>query len=162
MGRDSWVRNDFWKQCIRILIDWNHRLRLFALVPLALAVITGRRLLHLPRDIHTTSATLNLAIKLLIANPLLLALSPCILLAGSLASIPFLTLIFRLLLIGTETKTSQGTWEWHVQNWASWVMALTIGIWLWTWGVARGILRMTCASVIGYWYFSEYVVSSYS
>lgn len=134
------------------------RLRLFSLVPLILAVITGRRLLHLPRDIHTTSSTLNLVIKLLIANPLLLALSPCILLAGLVASIPFLTLIFRLVLIGTATQTSQGTLEWHIQNWASWMIAFTLGMWLWTWGVARGTLRMTVASVIAFWYFSEYVL----
>ncbi len=91
------------------------------------------------------------------ANPLLLALSPTILLATLLASIPFVTLIFRLLLIGYFPSPYEGSssLEWHVRGWANWSIAATVGVWLWTWGVARGVLRMTCASVIGAWYFAK-------
>ncbi|RDB22997.1 hypothetical protein Hypma_009712, partial [Hypsizygus marmoreus] len=133
------------------------RLRLFSLIPLALSVVTARRLLHLPRAIHTTSATLTLATELLIANPFLLALSPAILLVTLLLSIPFLTLIFRLLLIGYASPPFKGSpaLEWHLYGWAGWAVAASAGVWLWTWGVARGILRMTCASVIGAWYFAD-------
>ncbi|KAK0448911.1 uncharacterized protein EV420DRAFT_1711107 [Desarmillaria tabescens] len=63
-------------------------LRLFSLIPLALSILTARRLFGLPRDIHSTSSTLTLSTQLLMANPLLLALSPTILLATLLASIP--------------------------------------------------------------------------
>jgi hypothetical protein len=136
------------------------RLRLFAIIPLVLSLITARRLLHLPREIHTTSSTLTLTTELLIANPFLLALSPIILLVTLLASIPFLTLIFRLLLIGYVSHPYEGSsaWEWRVHSWANWAIVGAVAMWLWTWGVARGILRTTCASVIGAWYFAEYVL----
>ncbi|KAF9462686.1 plasma-membrane choline transporter-domain-containing protein [Collybia nuda] len=132
-------------------------LRLFAVIPLVLSLLTARRLLHLPREIHTTSSTLTLTTELLIANPFLLALSPAILLVTLLASIPFLTLIFRLLLIGYISHPYEGSpaWEWRVHGWANWAIVATVGVWLWSWGVARGILRMTCASVIGAWYFAD-------
>jgi hypothetical protein len=132
-------------------------LRLFALVPLVLALLTARRLLDLPRDIHTASALLTLTTKILIQNPLLLALSPTILLTTLLASLPFLTLVFRLLLIGyaTPLRGADGAFEWHVRGWADWAIAGTIAVWLWSWGVARGVLRVTTAGVIGSWYYME-------
>ncbi|KAK0462318.1 uncharacterized protein EV420DRAFT_1734523 [Desarmillaria tabescens] len=74
-------------------------LHLFSLIPLALSILTAQRLFGLPRDIHSTSLTLTLSTQLLMANPLFLVLSPTILLATLLASIPFITLIFHLLLI---------------------------------------------------------------
>lgn len=128
-------------------------LRLFSLVPFALSLLTARKLLNLSRHIHATSSTLNLTTELLIANPFVLALSPVILLLTLILSIPFLTLIFRLLLIGKPVKEST-TWEWHIYGWANWSITGAIIVWLWSWGVARGILRMTCATVIGSWYFA--------
>ncbi|KAI6040562.1 hypothetical protein EDC04DRAFT_2867547 [Pisolithus marmoratus] len=115
-------------------------LRLFSLIPLLLSFLTARRLVDLPREIHSTSSTLDLASRLLIANPFLLALSPAILLLTLFASIPFLTLIFRLVLIG------------YIEDSSRWNFC----IWLWSWGVARGILRTTCAGVIGAWYYAEF------
>jgi hypothetical protein len=141
--------------------SWNlnsySSLRLFSLIPLILCIITSRRLLKLPQQIHTTSATLTLTTNLLIQNPLLLVLSPCILLISLLASLPFVTLIFRLLLIGyfVHPLDNPTAWEWHVRGWANWAITGTVVVWLWTWGVARGTLRMTAASVIGYWYFKD-------
>ena len=108
-----------------------------------------------------TSSTLALTTKLLLANPFLLALSPVILLTALLASIPFLTLIFRLLLIGYFSQPNGSTWEWHVKGWVDWAIVAVVAIWLWSWGVARGILRVTCAGVIGAWYFAESVVPSF-
>ncbi|KAF7440315.1 hypothetical protein PC9H_000659 [Pleurotus ostreatus] len=131
-------------------------LRLFALVPLLLSLFTARRLLHLPQILHMASSTLDLSTKLLTENPFLLALSPAILLCASIISIPFLTLVFRLLLIGYTTGDQvHGSLEWHVRGWANWAIVFTVCIWLWTWGVARGILKMTCAGVIGSWYFAD-------
>ncbi|KAI0345387.1 hypothetical protein BDW22DRAFT_1354313 [Trametopsis cervina] len=129
-------------------------LRLFALVPLILSLLTGRRLLHLPRALHTTSTLLTLTTRLLYNQPFLLALSPAVLLLSLLASIPFATLAFRLLLIGYTTRDATGV-IWHLRAWANWAIVATIGIWLWTWGVARGILRVSCAGVIGAWYFAD-------
>lgn len=132
----------------------NVSLRLFALIPLALSVLTGRRLLDLPREIHTASSLLTLTTRLLMANPFLLALSPAVLLGELLASLPFVTLAFRLLLVGRALDRPSG-WVWHVQGWANWAIVGTICVWLWTWGVGRGLLRATCAGVVGSWYFSE-------
>ncbi|KAI5124375.1 hypothetical protein M0805_008978 [Coniferiporia weirii] len=129
-------------------------LRLFSLIPFILAIVTSRRLMHLPQEIHATSSILTLSTSLLISNPLLLALSPVILLLALLSSIPFLTLSFRLLLIGYFHDTSSIAWEWHVKNWVGWAIAGTISVWLWSWGIARGVLRTSCAAVIGAWYFS--------
>ncbi|KZT09551.1 uncharacterized protein LAESUDRAFT_695158 [Laetiporus sulphureus 93-53] len=132
-------------------------LRLFSLVPLVLSLLTARKLLDLPRDIHTASSLLTLTTRLLMMNPFLLALSPVVLLAALLASIPFITLAFRLLLIGYfgHPHGSNSGWEWYVRGWANWAIAGTIGVWLWSWGVARGVLRVTCAGVIGAWYFAD-------
>ncbi|KII88286.1 hypothetical protein PLICRDRAFT_92036 [Plicaturopsis crispa FD-325 SS-3] len=130
-------------------------LRLFSIVPLVLSLITARRLVHLPRQIHTTSSLLNITTNLLLANPFVLLLSPALLLATLLLSIPFVTLIFRLLLIGYFSGGPKEGVEWHVAGWAGWAIAGTAAVWLWSWGVARGILRVTCAAVIGAWYFAD-------
>ncbi|KIL67089.1 hypothetical protein M378DRAFT_74370 [Amanita muscaria Koide BX008] len=129
-------------------------LRLFSLIPLVLSIITARRLLHLPETLHVASSTLTLTTHLLMNNPFLLALSPAILLLTLISSIPFLTLIFRLLLVG-YTSGSGSTVEYHIRAWANWAIVGSVVVWLWTWGVARGILRMTSSSVIGAWYFSD-------
>ncbi|KAF8550443.1 hypothetical protein OG21DRAFT_1499790 [Imleria badia] len=127
-------------------------LRLFSIVPLVLSILTARRLIDLPRKIHSTSSILDLTSQLLMSNPFLLALSPAILLVILIASIPFITLIFRLLLMGYFVK---GQPEWHIEEWADWAIVGTVGVWLWSWGVARGILRTTCAGVIGAWYYAD-------
>lgn len=93
------------------------------------------------------------------ANPFLLALSPAILLVTLLASIPFLTLIFRLVLIG-YIESASGSVEGHLREWADWAIVGAVIVWLWSWGVARGVLRTTCAGVIGAWYYAEYVTPS--
>lgn len=132
-------------------------LRLFALIPLVFSLLTARRLVNLPREIHTASSLLTLTTRLLMANPFLLALSPAVLLAELLASLPFVTLAFRLLLIGyAQGPLNKPTgWEWHVHTWANWAIAGTVCMWLWTWGVGRGLLRAACAGVIGSWYFAK-------
>ncbi|KAG1794850.1 plasma-membrane choline transporter-domain-containing protein [Suillus plorans] len=129
-------------------------LRLFSLVPLVLSVITARGLVNLPREIHSTSSILDLTTRLLIANPFLLALSPAMLLTMLVASIPFITVIFRLLLIGYVYEPN-GTLEGHVQGWANWAIFGVVGVWFWSWGIAKGMLRTTCAGVIGAWYFAD-------
>ncbi|KAI9511106.1 plasma-membrane choline transporter-domain-containing protein [Russula earlei] len=129
-------------------------LRLFALIPLALAFITGRRLVALPQKIHSTSSILTLTTQLLSSQPLLLLLSPTVLLVALLVSIPFLTLTFRLLLVGYFSPPSSRI-EWHLHGWANWAIAGTISLWFWSWAVARGALRVTTAAVIAAWYFAD-------
>jgi hypothetical protein len=124
-------------------------------VPLILSLLTARRVLDLPQDLHTTSSLLDLTARVLLSNPYLLALSPAILLAALVASIPFMTLVFRLLLIGHFAKVKDGVLSWHVQAWANWIIALVLIVWLWSWGVARGVLRVSAAGVVGAWYFAE-------
>lgn len=153
MGRNSRVSPS--TPALPLSHSFLDSLRLFSLVPLVLAVLTGRRLLNLPRDIHTASSLLTLTTRLLMENPFLLALSPAVLLAMLLLSIPFISLAFRLLLVGVYTPVSPTRSAWHVSEWAHWAIAATIGVWLWTWGVARGLLRVSCAGVIGAWYFAE-------
>lgn len=92
---------------------------------------------------------------MLVTNPLLAALSPALLLAMLLASIPFLTAVFRLLLIGYGTGAAGTGWEWHVRAYADWGIVSVLAVWLWSWAVARGALRMAAASVVGAWYYSE-------
>jgi Plasma-membrane choline transporter len=145
---------------MHLLFYFFASLRLFSLIPLAFAFLTARRLVNLPRDIYTTSTLLTLTTHLLASHPFLLALSPGILLIALLASIPFMTLAFRLLLIGYSLSPSSG-WEWHVKGWANWAILATIAIWLWSWGVARGVLRTTTAAVVASWYFAEYVLLVY-
>ena len=125
-----------------------------------LSLITARRLLHLPRQIHTASSTLTLVTHILILNPFILALSPTVLLLMLISSLPFVTLIFRLLLWGYATKLegTTGGLEWHLYAWANWAIVGTLAIWLWSWAVARGIMRTTCSSVVGAWYFAEYAL----
>lgn len=116
--------------------------------------------MHLPETLHVASSTLTLTTHLLVDNSFLLALSPAILLLMLIASIPFLTLIFRLLLVGYVTRPSKdSSLEWHLYTWADWAIVGSVAVWLWSWAVARGILRMTCSSVIGLWYFAELAVS---
>ena len=86
-------------------------------------------------------------------EPYLLALSPALLLAALLASIPFATVVFRLLLVGYFKKEDAG-YAWNVKGWARWALVGAIATWLWTWAVARGILRMSAAGVVGAWYFA--------
>ena len=100
------------------------------------------------------SSILTLTTQLLSSLPLLLLLSPTVLLAALIVSIPFLTLTFRLLLVGYFSRPSEGL-DWHLHGWANWAIIATISLWFWTWAVARGVLRVTTAAVIAAWYFVE-------
>ncbi|KAI0031487.1 plasma-membrane choline transporter-domain-containing protein, partial [Vararia minispora EC-137] len=134
-------------------------LRLFSLVPLTLAALTGRRLVHLPAQVHHTSSLLILTTHVLSLQPLLLLLSPSVLLALLLGSIPFLTLAFRLLLVGYTTSSPSG-FVYHVHAWANWAIVVTAAVWVWAWGVARGLCRVTTAGVVAAWYFADPTLSA--
>lgn len=127
-------------------------LRLFALVPLVLAGLSARSLYNRRLRLHETISVVSLSTRLLLepGQLPLLALSPAILLASVLASLPFISLIFHLLLI----RYSSGG-DWHVKPYAGWLTFVAIFVWVWTWFIARDVLRMSVATVIGSWYFLD-------
>ncbi|KAJ7584811.1 hypothetical protein C8J56DRAFT_135644 [Mycena floridula] len=104
-------------------------LRLFSLIPLLLGLASGRNLGDLPNDIHRASTTLSLIVRILTGTPLILLLSPSLLLLSFVASIPFITLIF----------------QWRFPYFA-------LGVWLWTWAVMRGVLSVWVSRAIKLWY----------
>ncbi|KAF5379899.1 hypothetical protein D9757_007168 [Collybiopsis confluens] len=136
-------------------------LRLFSLIPLILSVFLAYRLYvlftSLPRlqaQITQTELILSLTTRILAENPLLPGISPVLLFAMLVGSIPFGTVISRLLLVGRWSKVSSGTTsEYHIKWGAEFAIFLTIGVWLWTWGVSRGLLKVVAAAVVGGWYF---------
>lgn len=99
----------------------------------------------------------QLATGFLIDHPTVLLITPLILTLFSILSLPFLTLLLRLLLIGYYRHPRQHTYIWHVRPYAAWLIALVAGVWVWTWVVLRGIGRAVVAGVIGEWYFYRWV-----
>ncbi|KAJ7163574.1 hypothetical protein C8R43DRAFT_1233168 [Mycena crocata] len=116
-------------------------LRLFALIPLALALLSVRRL---PAELHRAArspAVLSLSTRILFFRvPLLLLLSPLILLAGLILSLPLLTLLVRLPL----------SHSWYMQLGSAAVAVYTVHVYF----VARAIQRSVVAGGVGAWYFS--------
>ncbi|CCA67496.1 hypothetical protein PIIN_01325 [Serendipita indica DSM 11827] len=131
-------------------------LRLFALVPLVLAGLSARSLYRRRLRLHETISVVTLSTKLLLepGQLPLLALSPAILLGTVIASLPFLSLAFHLLLIG-YFGTGSDSGNWHLKPYAGWLFVGTIFVWIWSWFIARDILRMSVSAVIGCWYFLE-------
>ncbi|KAG8839821.1 hypothetical protein FRC18_003833 [Serendipita sp. 400] len=131
-------------------------LRLFALVPLVLAALSARALYHRRTRLYETISVVTLSTRLLLepGQVGLLALSPAILLSSVLVSLPFLSLAFHLLLIGYFDNGTNGA-QWHVKPYAGWLIAMTLFVWLWTWFIARDVLRMSVSALIGAWYFLD-------
>ena len=65
-----------------------------------------------------------------------------------LVSIPFLTLTFRLLLVGYVSCPSSGL-EWHLHGWANRAIALTISMWPWTCRRAGWWVQLSQCRVVG-------------
>lgn len=47
----------------------------------------------------------------------------------------------------------QDTYIWHVRPYAGVLIAVVCLLWLWTWGVVKGIGRVVIAALISEWYF---------
>ncbi|EJD44142.1 hypothetical protein AURDEDRAFT_185171 [Auricularia subglabra TFB-10046 SS5] len=129
-------------------------LRIFSLVPLACAILSGRSLLTRRKQLEQTINVVELSTSILLAYPPLFLLSPAILFACIILSLPLLSLVFRLFLVGYWGQ-SAGSWEWHIRAYAGWLIFAVTAFWLWTWAVARGVLRVTSAGVVGAWYFQR-------
>jgi hypothetical protein len=121
-----------------------------------LAGLSARSLYQQRLRLHETISVVSLATRLLLepGQLPLLALSPAILLASILVSLPFISLIFHLLLIGYFSSSPSG-FEWHVKPYAGWLVFATIFIWIWSWLIARDVLRMSVAATLGAWYFLD-------
>lgn len=121
-------------------------------MPLALAGLTARSLYNRRLRLHETISVVSLATRLLLepGQLPLMALSPAILLASILGSLPFLSLIFHLLLIGYFSYE-----DWVVRPYAGWLTFGAIFVWIWSWFISRDVLRMSVATVIGSWYFLD-------
>ncbi|CAK5274784.1 unnamed protein product [Mycena citricolor] len=116
-------------------------LRLFSIVPLFFAVLSVRTL---PADLRRASRSpglLALATRILFFRaPLLLLLSPIILLGGLIASLPLLTLMIRLPLSHT----------WYLRAASAVVVFSTLHLYF----SARSLQRSAVAGTLGAWYFS--------
>lgn len=122
---------------------------------------SARSLYHRQEALLRTVAIVELSTSLLISFSPVLLLSLSVLLGALIASIPFISLLLRLLLVGyfTHASDAQGRVEWHVRAYAAWLLVAVFVVWLWSWGVARGVLRTVVSGVVGNWYFEAYVVS---
>lgn len=126
-------------------------LRIFSLLPLVFAVLASRSLLSCISQINRTASTVHLTTTLLLSNPPLLAASPALLFVALLSTLPFLSLIFRLLLVGYYG----GDEKWHVRPYAVWMAVFACLVWIWSWCVVRGVLRVTAAGIVGAWFFQR-------
>jgi hypothetical protein len=122
------------------------RLRLFSLIPLACALYSARSLYHRQETLLRTVAIVELSTSVLISFSPVLLLSLSILLGALIASIPFISLLLRLLLVGyfTHASDTQGIMEWHIRAYAAWLLVAVSIVWLWSlgwWGT--GTLRRT-------------------
>jgi Plasma-membrane choline transporter len=133
----------------------HHSLRLYSLIPLGFAILSIKSLQERRYSLAQSARVTELSISLLRTHWPLLTLSPALLFGTLLASLPFLSLLFRLFLIGyfTEEGSNDSVGVWHVRAYAGWLISAVLCIWIWSWFVIRGMLRTVCASVIGAWYF---------
>ncbi|WVQ80868.1 hypothetical protein IAT38_002975 [Cryptococcus sp. DSM 104549] len=128
-------------------------LRLGAVFLWALAAWFGRLVWLRRRKLERTAAVVELSTKLLLTHPPLLLLTPLLLGVFALTSIPFLTLLIRLGMIGYWRHPRENTWVFHIRPYAGWLIFLVTLVWVWTWGVIRGVGRVAVAGVVGEWYF---------
>ncbi|KAL1413259.1 hypothetical protein Q8F55_001014 [Vanrija albida] len=95
----------------------------------------------------------TLSTHLLLTHPPLLLLTPLLLAVFAVTSIPFLTLLVRLAMIGYWRHPRENTYVFQIRPYAGWLIFVVTVIWVWSWGVIRGVGRVAVAAVIGEWYF---------
>lgn len=124
-------------------------LRLFSLVPTILAISAARSVFYIMSRTNRTIDTIQLVTKFLLSNPPLLAISPALLFAALLGTLPFISLSFRLLLVG------YGGSYWHIKPYAVWFIILVSFTWAWSCCIIRGMLRVISAATVGAWFFKR-------
>ncbi|ORY34237.1 plasma-membrane choline transporter-domain-containing protein [Naematelia encephala] len=128
-------------------------LRLCAGALWLLAACFGRLVWVRRKRLERTAAVVELSTHLLLTHPPLLLLTPLLLGVFAITSIPFLTLLVRLGTIGYWRHPRENTYVFHLRPYAGWLIFLVTLIWVWTWGVIRGVGRVAVAAVVGEWYF---------
>jgi hypothetical protein len=128
-------------------------LRILAVLLWALAAFFGRLVWIRRKRLERTVAVVELSTELLLSHPPLLLLTPLLLGVFALASIPFMTLLVRLAMIGYWRHPKENTYIYQIAPRAGWLIALVTIVWVWTWGVIRGVGRVAVAGVMGEWYF---------
>ena len=137
-------------------------LRLLSLIPLVLAALFSRAVWKRRKALSRSIAVLELSATIVMQHPALILLSLVGLAFFIALSIPFLAVFTRLFLVGhygsltkvgSGRKDSEGSGIWHTDGTAKLLAWITLGTWLWTWSVLRGIQRVTIAGVVSHWYF---------
>lgn len=124
-------------------------LRIFSLVPTILAISAARSVFYIMSRTNRTIDTVQLVTKFLLSSPPLLAISPALLFAALLGTLPFISLSFRLLLVG------YGGSYWHMKAYAVWFLILVSFTWAWSCCIIRGMLRVISAATVGAWFFKR-------
>lgn len=124
-------------------------LRVFSLVPVILAILAAQSVFHVISRINHITDTVQLVTKILLSNPPLLAISPGLLFAALVGTLPFISLDFRLLLVG------YGGSHWHIRSYVIWSLVLVSFIWAWSYCIIRGMLRVISAATVGAWFFKR-------
>jgi hypothetical protein len=128
-------------------------MRIGAVLLWVLAAWFGRLVWLRRKRLERTAAVVELSTNLLLTHPPLLLLTPLLLGVFALTSIPFLTLLIRLGMIGYWRHPRENTYIFHIRPYAGWLIFLVTLVWVWTWGVIRGVGRVAVAGVVGEWYF---------
>lgn len=133
-------------------------MRIGAVLLWGLAALFARLVYVRRKRLERTAAVVELSTELLLSHPPLLLLSPLLLGVFAITSIPFFTLLIRLGMIGYWRHPKEGTYVFNLRPYAGWLIFLVTLIWMWTWGVIRGVGRVAVAGVIGEWYFHRCVL----
>jgi hypothetical protein len=132
-------------------------LRILAFVLWGLAAWFARLVWVRRKRLERTVAVVELSTHLLLTHTPLLLLTPVLLAVFTLTSLPFFTLIARLGMIGYWRHPKEDTYIFHLRPYAGWLIVFVTLLWIWTWGVIRGVGRVAIAGVIGEWYFHRCV-----
>lgn len=128
---------------------------MLSLIPLLAAILFARAVWKRRAALARSLAVLELSATIVAAHPALLVLSSVLLGVFLLVTIPFLSVLVRLFLLGhlgTPAEASSGK-VWQTDAKARVLAWATLGAWLWTWSTLRGIQRVTVAGVVSHWYF---------
>ncbi|OCF44115.1 hypothetical protein I317_02069 [Kwoniella heveanensis CBS 569] len=128
-------------------------LRIGAVFLWLLAVFFARLVYLRRKKLERAAAVVELSTNLLLTHQPLLLLTPLLLAVFAFTSIPILTLLVRLGTVGYWRHPRENTWVYHVRPYAGWLIFLVTLIWVWTWGVIRGVGKVAVAGVVGEWYF---------
>lgn len=134
-------------------LDFSIRLRILSLLPLVAAILFARSVWHRRASLARSLSVLELSATIIATHPALLALSLGLLFVFLAMTAPFLFIFVRLFLLGHFGGDSYNDKIWKTDAKARIMAWLTLGIWLWSWSVLRGIQRVTVAGVISHWYF---------